>query len=75
MHGEQAKTSDRLFTVCMAGLMFVPNFEKALKEFHRVLKREGTLVLAVWGPIDQADGPSIFFNTFKGTFEAQKERG
>ncbi|BDA42927.1 probable ubiquinone/menaquinone biosynthesis C-methyltransferase Ub at N-terminal half [Coccomyxa sp. Obi] len=34
---------------CNCGLMFMPNYERALSEFRRVLKPGGLAMLSVWG--------------------------
>lgn len=48
------------------GLAMVPQWEKALKEFNRVLKRGGTLLLAVHGPQANFDSARLLVEVAKG---------
>ena len=49
-----SETFDIVF--CNFGLMFFPDRVAALKEMHRVLKKDGRLALAVWGSIAKCPG-------------------
>ncbi len=51
MDAEELKINDDEFDValCALGLMYTPNPGTAVKEMHRVLKKGGTAVAAVWG--------------------------
>jgi len=42
--------------LCQQGLQFFPDRAAGLREMRRVLAREGRVVLAVWGPIEQSPG-------------------
>src|SRR5579871_59259 len=51
MDAEKLKIADEEFdlAVCALGLMYVPNPINALEEMHRVLKKGGKCIVAVWG--------------------------
>ena len=40
------------YVVCLEGLQFFPDRPAGLREMRRVLRRSGTLVATVWGPIE-----------------------
>lgn len=46
--------------LCSLGLMYVPNPDRALVEFHRVLRGGGRAVAAVWGARDRCGWAGIF---------------
>lgn len=45
---------------CQLGLMFFPNAEEALAEFHRVLRVDGWMAACVWSSEERAPFISIF---------------
>jgi ubiquinone/menaquinone biosynthesis C-methylase UbiE len=47
----EAETFDRITS--RLGIMFFPDPQKAMAEFHRVLKPNGQASLLAWGPMDQ----------------------
>src|SRR4051794_21788010 len=51
MEAEQSTFGENSFDVvlCALGLMYVPDPEKAIRDFHRVLRPGGRAVCAVWG--------------------------
>ncbi|EIE24441.1 S-adenosyl-L-methionine-dependent methyltransferase [Coccomyxa subellipsoidea C-169] len=44
---------------CNAGLMFMPNYERALAEFRRVLKPDGLAMVSAWGEEEQTNVASL----------------
>lgn len=62
MDAEQANFSDWSFdaVLCALGLMYVPDPEKAVREFHRILQRNGRASAAVWGQRDKCGWADIF---------------
>jgi SAM-dependent methyltransferase len=57
MDGENLELEDELFdeVLCRFGLMFMPNAQRALSEWHRVLKTGGRAVAAVFSSPDKND--------------------
>src|SRR5262245_1671332 len=51
MEAEQSTFGDNSFDVvlCALGLMYVPDPERAIRDFHRMLRPGGRAVCAVWG--------------------------
>ena len=51
MDAERLELPDDSFdaVLCALGLMYVPHPERAIAEMRRVLRRQGRIVLAVWG--------------------------
>lgn len=51
MDAEQLTFQDQMFdkVFCAFGLFFFPHIEKALSEFHRVLKKNGVLAVSTFG--------------------------
>lgn len=62
MDAEELQLNDEEFDValCALGLMYAPNPVNALKEMHRVLKKGGTCVSAVWGRRSNCGWADIF---------------
>lgn len=54
MDGENLLFADNSFDAvfCSFGIFFMPDIEKALNEFKRVLKEGGRLALSIWGKRD-----------------------
>ena len=61
MDGENLDLPDASFDVvlCRYGLIYMPNRERALKEWHRVLKPGGRAVVAVFSTPDRNDWASV----------------
>jgi ubiquinone/menaquinone biosynthesis C-methylase UbiE len=62
MDAEQLTCTDESFDVviCALGLMYVPDPSKAISEMHRVLKKGGRMVAAVWGERARCGWAEIF---------------
>jgi ubiquinone/menaquinone biosynthesis C-methylase UbiE len=62
MDAEDLKFSAGSFdaVLCALGLMYMPGPEKAVREFHRVLRPGGRAVAAVWGQRDRCGWAEIF---------------
>lgn len=62
MDAEELKINDEEFEVaiCALGLMYAPNPVNALKEMHRVLKKGGHCIAAVWGKRNNCGWADIF---------------
>jgi ubiquinone/menaquinone biosynthesis C-methylase UbiE len=62
MDGESLAFDDGSFDVvtCALGLMYVPDPEKAITEFHRVLKRGSRAAVAVWGQRSKCGWAQLF---------------
>jgi len=62
MEAEQSTFGDNSFDVvlCALGLMYVPDPEKAIRDFHRVLRPGGRAVCAVWGQRGKCGWAEIF---------------
>lgn len=62
MDAEQSAFGDNSFDVvlCALGLMYVPDPEKAIRDFHRVLRPGGRAVCAVWGQRSKCGWAEIF---------------
>lgn len=62
MDAEQLDCDDQSFDVviCALGLMYVPDPSKAISEMHRVLKKGGRMVAAVWGERSHCGWAEIF---------------
>ena len=62
MDAEELKVPDEAYDValCALGLMYVPDPVKALKEMHRVIRRGGRSVAAVWGQRDRCGWAEVF---------------
>jgi ubiquinone/menaquinone biosynthesis C-methylase UbiE len=62
MEGEQSTLGDNTFDVvlCALGLMYVPDPEKAIRDFHRMLRPRGRAVCAVWGQRAKCGWAEIF---------------
>lgn len=62
MDAENLSSPDGEFdaVVCGLGLMYVPDPQTALRQFHRVLRSGGRTVSAVWGRRDQCGWAGIF---------------
>jgi len=54
---------DNLFdaVICLHGLQFMPDFEAALREMHRVMKTGARLLITVWNTIDRNKGHLAVF--------------
>ncbi|CAL8467434.1 g6972 [Coccomyxa elongata] len=50
---EQFKKSSFDVVTCNAALMAMPNYNRALLEFHRVLKPDGLVMIGVWGSSEE----------------------
>lgn len=61
---------DKVFdaVICLHGLQFMPDFEAALREMHRVMKSGARLLVTVWNSIDRNKGHLAVF----GGLERQK---
>jgi ubiquinone/menaquinone biosynthesis C-methylase UbiE len=59
---EQSAFGDNSFDVvlCALGLMYVPDPERAIRDFHRVLRPGGRAVCAVWGQRSKCAWAEIF---------------
>lgn len=62
MDAEQADFSECSFdaVLCALGLMYVPDPEKAVREFHRILRTDGRATAAVWGQRSKCGWADIF---------------
>ena len=62
MDAEQLELPNDSFdaALCVLGLMYVPQPEKALREMRRVLHSHGRIVLAVWGERAQCGWAELF---------------
>ena len=62
MDAEQSTFDDGSFDVvlCALGLMYVPDPEKAIRDFHRMLRPQGRAVCAVWGQRSKCGWAEIF---------------
>ena len=62
MEAEQSTFGDNSFDVvlCALGLMYVPDPERAIRDFHRVLRPGGRAVCAVWGQRSKCGWAEIF---------------
>jgi len=62
MDAEQVTCTNESFDVviCALGLMYVPDPSKAISEMHRVLKKGGRIVAAVWGERAHCGWAEIF---------------
>jgi len=62
MEAEQSAFGDNSFDVvlCALGLMYVPDPEKAIRDFHRMLRPKGRAVCAVWGQRNKCGWADIF---------------
>lgn len=62
MEAEALALPDASFDValCALGLMYMPHPEQALREMHRVLRRGGRMVVAVWGERAQCGWSPLF---------------
>lgn len=61
-NAERLELPDGTFdaALCALGLMYVPDAQKAVREMHRVLKRGGRGVAAVWGARKDCGWAEIF---------------
>jgi SAM-dependent methyltransferase len=62
MDAEALKFSDSSFdaVLCALGLMYVPAPEKAVREFHRLVRSGGRAAAAVWGQRSKCGWAEIF---------------
>ncbi len=62
MDAEDLKFADGTFdmTLCALGLMYVPDPEKAVREFHRLVRPGGRAAAAVWGQRSKCGWAEIF---------------
>jgi len=62
MEAEQSTFGDNSFDVvlCALGLMYVPDPERAIRDFHRMLRPRGRAVCAVWGQRNKCGWAEIF---------------
>lgn len=62
MNAETLAYGDESFdaALCSLGLMYVPNPDRALEAFHRVLRPGGRAVAAVWGARERCGWAGIF---------------
>jgi ubiquinone/menaquinone biosynthesis C-methylase UbiE len=62
MDAEELKFADESFDVvlCALGLMYCPEPERALREFHRTLRPGGRAVAVVWGQRNRCGWAEIF---------------
>jgi ubiquinone/menaquinone biosynthesis C-methylase UbiE len=62
MDAEDLKFPEGSFdaVLCALGLMYVPEPERAVREFHRVLRPAGRAVAAVWGQRNRCGWAEIF---------------
>jgi ubiquinone/menaquinone biosynthesis C-methylase UbiE len=62
MDAEELRFPVRSFDaiLCALGLMYVPDPERAVREFHRVLRPSGRAVAAVWGQRSKCGWAEIF---------------
>eukprot|EP00611_Tribonema_gayanum_P013993 TRINITY_DN25255_c0_g1_i1.p1 TRINITY_DN25255_c0_g1~~TRINITY_DN25255_c0_g1_i1.p1 ORF type:complete len:362 (-),score=113.78 TRINITY_DN25255_c0_g1_i1:603-1688(-) len=51
---------------CTLGLMFMPNWQKAIAEAYRVLKPNGLYLATVWGPKEEMD----YYSLTRGVIDA-----
>ena len=59
---EQSTFADNSFDVvlCALGLMYVPDPERAIRDFHQILRPRGRAVCAVWGQRTKCGWAEIF---------------
>jgi ubiquinone/menaquinone biosynthesis C-methylase UbiE len=62
MDAEELKFSDGSFDIvlCALGLMYLPDPQRAIREFHRVLRPGGRAAAAVWGQRGKCGWAEIF---------------
>ena len=62
MDAEQSTFGDNSFdmVLCALGLMYVPDPERAIHDFHRVLRPGGRAICAVWGQRSKCGWAEIF---------------
>lgn len=62
MEGERLSCPDAGFDLiyCALGLMYMPDFDHALREMHRVLRPGGRVALAVWGERARCGWSAVF---------------
>lgn len=62
MEGERLSCPDAGFDLlcCALGLMYMPDFDHALREMHRVLRPGGRIALAVWGERARCGWSAVF---------------
>jgi SAM-dependent methyltransferase len=62
MEGERLSCPDASFDLlyCALGLMYMPEFDHALGEMHRVLRPGGRIAVAVWGERARCGWSAIF---------------
>jgi len=57
--------------VSQFGLMFFDEPTKALREMRRVVKTDGRMAVAVWGPLESTPGYAAMVNLLKRLFGTQ----
>jgi SAM-dependent methyltransferase len=57
--------------VCHQALQFVPDRHAALNEMHRVLRRAGRVVLAVWAPIERSPASAALADAIERHISAE----
>jgi len=70
LDAERIAQPDAAFNVvlCREGLMLVPNPEAAVREMARVLRPDGRVVVAVWGPRSRNPWLGAVFDVLSGGF-------